>query len=879
MTVTIRGTNDAPQVSAAAAAINEDQASVSGTLPVPADTDASDSLAYLPQTSAPGLYGTFTLLANGTYTYSLNNALAAVQQLGVGAQLDESFTYTVTDQHGATASNTITVTIRGTNDAPQVSAATAAINEDQASISGSLPTPTDIDTGDTVSFLPKTSSPGLYGIFNLLADGTYTYSLNNALPIVQQLGLGQQLTEIFTYVARDQHGDTSSSTLTITINGTNDNPVIAPIVTTTLKEDSILSSSGTLMVTDADLGDAAAFQAQNIAGLYGSFVLNSSGAYVYTLNNSLPFVQGLGQGEQLVESFTVAANDGHGGMAARTISFTINGTNDGPSVGPATAAMNNKVNLYTGTLPTPTDPDNSQDNITSDTLRFIPKTGESGNYGWFSLNADGSYSYTLNTGLLPVVFLVLGATLTDTFTYTVTDEHGATATNSLTMNISGGLLGSISLTAVVGDATNLLGNLLVPGFANPVFTLESSAEGEYGTLTLNSNGTYSYSLSTLGINESQKLGEGETATDVFMVRVTASGKSITTPLTITLTGTNDAPTVQQAYLSVSEDDVSVMYGQLVITDPDQSDTPQAIAQTTQGLFGTFYLNPNGSYSYVLNKGSADVTALNDGETLNDVFTVTVVDGHGGTAQTTVTVTINGAGEAPFMQGMGAMRLFFVPDDVDDPDNTAQNSAGTSAEENTYVTDEDIPTHPTPENATATDDPQTPPHTDAGQMSTNQPGVAQTNAGPADAPPPDTDNPAADSAHTAHPDDDFFIMLDDILDEELADSFMNDQTGPLIMDIGQVSLPQAQGLDADSFALTGPQHDTLFPMEPETLVDTGAVSSAAQPGQGQNEAESPQPQNDAKQQPTLAGMPSPEADITQSEADQMAVLQHLTQNGY
>ena len=101
----------------------------------------------------------------------------------------------------------------------------------------------------------------------------------------------------------------------------------------------------------------------------------------------------------------------------------------------------------------------------------------------------------------------------------------------------------------------------------------------YGTLTLNSNGTYTYNLSAQGISESQKLDEGETSTDVFMVKVTSGLKSVVTPLTITIVGSNDAPTVQPSQLSVSEDDVTAMYGQLVMADPDRSDTPRAVPQT------------------------------------------------------------------------------------------------------------------------------------------------------------------------------------------------------------------------------------------------------------------------------------------------------------
>ena len=137
-----------------------------------------------------------------------------------------------------------------------------------------------------------------------------------------------------------------------------------------------------------------------------------------------------------------------------------------------------------GKLPTPTDPDNALDNIISDNVTFIAQPHVHGKYGTFSLNADGSYVYNLNTGLLSVLLLTLGATLTDKFTYTVTDEHGATASNVLDIVITGGLLGSISLTTVLDGATSLLGNLLVPEFSNATFSLQSSPQGQYGTLTL-----------------------------------------------------------------------------------------------------------------------------------------------------------------------------------------------------------------------------------------------------------------------------------------------------------------------------------------------------------------------------------------------------------
>ena len=104
ITVSVNGGgNDAPSVTAALASIGEDTASVSGTLPAPVDPDLHDVVTFVPQANTAGLYGTLTLDASGNYTYTLNNALPAVQGLGAGESLTETFIFTVSDGRGGTA--------------------------------------------------------------------------------------------------------------------------------------------------------------------------------------------------------------------------------------------------------------------------------------------------------------------------------------------------------------------------------------------------------------------------------------------------------------------------------------------------------------------------------------------------------------------------------------------------------------------------------------------------------------------------------------------------------------------------------------------------------------------------------------------------------
>ena len=76
-----------------------------------------------------GVYGTLTLNANGSYSYVLNNASAAVQGLGATETATDIFTYTISDGHGgaanAASTSTLTVTVHGTNDTPTLDLDTA----------------------------------------------------------------------------------------------------------------------------------------------------------------------------------------------------------------------------------------------------------------------------------------------------------------------------------------------------------------------------------------------------------------------------------------------------------------------------------------------------------------------------------------------------------------------------------------------------------------------------------------------------------------------------------------------------------------------------------------------------------------------------------
>ena len=651
LAITINGTNDLPSVAPSSGAITEDTAILAGTLSLPTDPDIHDTPAFLPQLGTAGAYGTLTLNADGTYSYALNNSLSAVQGLGAGETLTDSFAYTVSDGHGGTASNTLTITISGANDAPAALAATASVTEDTAlSASGVLPRPSDPDFHDTVAFIPLAARAGAYGTLTLAADGHYTYVLNNTLPAVQGLGVGETLTDTITYQVIDNHGATGSATLTVTINGTNDNPIVTPLTASILE--TAASVSGVLPApTDPDIHDAPAYvPIAARAGIYGSLTLNADGSYTYVLNQSQPAVQGLGQGETLTDTFAYSVVDGHGGAASGTLTVTVNGINNPPTVAASAAVIAEHTPYVTGVLPSPDDPD------IHDTVSFTPAT-LTGRYGTLSLDAHGGYVYTLNAHSPDVSGLGQGESLTDTITYGIADDKGGTGTGTLTVTINGTndapVLGPQAASVSVGGTVTAAGTLIAgdPDAHDTVsFTPFTAQAGLYGTLTLNADGTYAYTLNS-GLSAVRQLSIGDTLQDVFLCQaqdqygLTGSGT-----LTVTINGGNEAPTVAAATASVTEDLALTATGTLPA--PQDINIHDAIGfvplSAQAGTYGTLTLTADGRYIYVLNNALPSVQALGTGETLTDTFTYQAIDNHGAIGSNTLTVTINGTNDAPTM---------------------------------------------------------------------------------------------------------------------------------------------------------------------------------------------------------------------------------------
>lgn len=333
--VDIVGTNDAPVTTADAAATIEDTLQpISGNvLANDSDVDNGTMLRIAAPGDYLGAYGRLALAADGSYAYALGNASLSVQALAQGQLAVDHFSYDVTDGIAAVGSS-LDITVTGINDAPVAGDDAGLVAEDGVlSATGNvLANDTDVDTGTVLQVAAPGNYLGPFGSLALAADGSYSYSLNNASLAVQSLASGTAAVDYFAYAATD--GITSvDSALEITILGANDAPVTANDADIVV-EDWRTVTTGNVLANDHDVDAGTVLQVAEpgtYAGEYGSLSLGADGRYTYTLDNAAAKIQSLGREAAVVEHFAYTASDGQVGTGAALDVF-LHGTNDAPIV-------------------------------------------------------------------------------------------------------------------------------------------------------------------------------------------------------------------------------------------------------------------------------------------------------------------------------------------------------------------------------------------------------------------------------------------------------------------------------------------------------------------------------------------------------------------
>lgn len=144
-------------------------------LPFDAPLERIDGLEFgitnFDTTSALG--ATISQNADGTFTYDPSAAGSPIADLGNGENLQDTFTYTITDGRGGTSTATVTVTVQGENSLPDANDDTVNLNELTAS-SAALSVLRN-DTDPDLEFLFGT--PQGTAAANLAVDGSSVWSV------------------------------------------------------------------------------------------------------------------------------------------------------------------------------------------------------------------------------------------------------------------------------------------------------------------------------------------------------------------------------------------------------------------------------------------------------------------------------------------------------------------------------------------------------------------------------------------------------------------------------------------------------------------------------------------------------------------------------
>ncbi len=283
VTVTVNAEDDRPFILTAVDEVEQnliegdDEIVVGGTL-LADDPDAGAVLVW--SGNAVGNYGVFSITPGGDWTYTVDPD--AADALLAGQVVTETFTATVTDEDGLSQSIEIPISITGTEDLPDVvsppTAALGALTEgaEVFEVSGQV-VANDPDAGATVTWTGV--SQAQFGSFTIAEDGSWTYALDNALADV--LTEGQVVVETLLAVAEDNGGNSVQQAIEVSITGTNDQPVLTPVVTfETIEEAQI---SGALSANDVDGSVAELTYSLGPNGAEnGTVALNPDGSFTFT---------------------------------------------------------------------------------------------------------------------------------------------------------------------------------------------------------------------------------------------------------------------------------------------------------------------------------------------------------------------------------------------------------------------------------------------------------------------------------------------------------------------------------------------------------------------------------------------------------------------
>ena len=645
-TITITGENDAPTIGAAVTGgSTEDDAMFSvDMLDGAADVDATDVISVDAMSLMVTSGNDAGVTVNGDM---LDVDPSAYNYLAVGESEVIVYSYNIIDGNGGVTPQTATITITGENDTPSVAAAlTSTATEDDAVYNIDLLVgATDPDTSDTLNVGPAS-------FVTLSGDDSGITVNGNTLDVdpdaYNALAVGESEIIVIRYNIVDGNGAGVVQTVTITITGENDAPIITGAVTGGSTEDDAMFSVDMLDgASDPDATDMINVDAMSVTLMSG----DDSGITVNgnDLDVDPNAYNYLAVGESAIIVYSYDIIDGNGGVTPQTATITITGENDAPTVAAAVTggSTEDDAMFSVDMLDGASDPDTSDTlNVDGTSLTLMSGDDSGVTINGNSLDVDpNAYNY-----------LAVGESAIIVYSYDIIDGNGGTVAQTATITITGENDAPVITGAVTGGSTEddaMFSVDMLDGASDPDTSDMISIDGMSVTLVSGNTAGVTVNGSDLDVDPSayNYLAVGETEVIVYSYDIIDGNGGVTPQTaTITITGENDAPTVTGGVSGGStEDDMAFSIDLLAnASDPDTTDTLNVGPASFVTLSGDDSgVTVNGNFLDV------DPNAYNYlavGETEVIVIRYNVVDGNGGGVVTTATITITGENDTPTISG-------------------------------------------------------------------------------------------------------------------------------------------------------------------------------------------------------------------------------------
>ena len=574
----------------------------------------------------PGEVLTFSLLSSPVAGYLILNDDGSFEfnpesdfkSLGEDESQTVTFVFEVEDTQNNKAQASIDITIKGTNDTPEVSdPVTLSTTQNDGIVTlNLLQHATDQDINDQLSItdlrLVSGTNSGISLINNALKIDTSVY---------QSLGENQSATITFAYKVADQHGAFTEQTATITINGTNDLPEIAAEINVATDEDaSSLNVNLLAGVTDIDINDTInVVNLQTTAG-------NSAGVTTSADGNSLNIdpsnYEHLAQGESEVVRFRYDIQNSNGESVSQTALITVQGINDRSDLSvndrlsyienDAHVAIDNSLRLTdvdSPTIQSATIIISGNYKPAEDQLGFVDQNGISGNWD----SASGTLSLTGQATVAEYQAALRGVT------YSNGSESPDTAGRTISFKVNDGYHDSnvdtvtVSITAVNDALTAEDNTLTIAEDGSHSFTASEFGFSDVDTGDSLSNITIttlptagSLTLNGSAVTTNQIVTAADIPNLAFSPAANANGtnyanigfsvsdgslSSSSKTLTIDVTSVNDAPTASDNTLTLNEDGSHTFsVSEFGFSDVDVGDNLSSIRIKTLPAAGTLTLD-------------------------------------------------------------------------------------------------------------------------------------------------------------------------------------------------------------------------------------------------------------------------------------------------